>query len=314
MQKKRYAALTMARDENFYLPIWYRYYSQQFGAENLFVIDHNSQNYSAKSILPAEANVVRIPFDTPKQDKFAVNRMSFDHRRFLAISKFIQSLLTYYDCVIFNDSDEIYVVDDSLGLSAYLDSLPDIGVRAGAGIELFQHADELSIDPVRPILDQRKHFSYRWEFCKPFITSENARIGAHSAFSQIWLDPNLMLVHLRFADATHLRSRQNLRLEAYAQNRGGKSSRWKHSLPETKETIEQFWQRSPTDLDLPHRELWDRILPDYLNKPLCDENYPRFGAEARRAVRPHEFFDPKEIAVFNQQRFRLPDRFKQYAS
>ena len=37
MTRRRYAALTMVRDESFHLTNWHRYYADQFGAENLAV-------------------------------------------------------------------------------------------------------------------------------------------------------------------------------------------------------------------------------------------------------------------------------------
>lgn len=76
--KRRYCAVTMCRDESFFMPIWHRYYASQFGEKNFFIIDHNSLNATARAILPDTVNITSLPFDTPTADKDAKNRKSFD--------------------------------------------------------------------------------------------------------------------------------------------------------------------------------------------------------------------------------------------
>ena len=46
-------------------PIWHRYYAGLFGAENLYVVDHNSVGKRPAAVLGADLNRFRIPFDTP---------------------------------------------------------------------------------------------------------------------------------------------------------------------------------------------------------------------------------------------------------
>ena len=43
-KRRRVACVTMARDEPLFLPIWFRHYAGEFGAENLFVLDHRSES------------------------------------------------------------------------------------------------------------------------------------------------------------------------------------------------------------------------------------------------------------------------------
>ena len=58
------AAVTMARDEDFFLPIWAGYFGRQLGPENLFVVDHASDARLMEGLrerLSAAINVIRIP-------------------------------------------------------------------------------------------------------------------------------------------------------------------------------------------------------------------------------------------------------------
>ncbi|MEO5652825.1 MAG: glycosyltransferase family 2 protein, partial [Marmoricola sp.] len=54
----RIAAITFCRDEGRMLPLWIKYYGAQFGVENLYVVDDNSEDGSTDD-LPCD--VLRIP-------------------------------------------------------------------------------------------------------------------------------------------------------------------------------------------------------------------------------------------------------------
>ncbi|PIB24006.1 hypothetical protein BFP76_01785 [Amylibacter kogurei] len=304
----------MVRDEDFYLPNWYRYYAGQFGEENLFIIDHNSTEASAKSIIPAAKNIVNIPFDTPANDKNADRRGSFDDQRFAAIGNFVRSLLSYYDCVVFNDTDEIYVADHANGLCGYLDELPEIGIRSGVGLEIYQHENDAPFDPLQNVFSQRRHYSYRWNFCKPHILGEPADIAGHGAYGPVRFDTNLLLVHLRFADLGHLEQRQTRRLVAFSQMRGGQKSRWKQTIDETHKSISKFWKREESPLELIHHDLFDELLPEHRKQPITNDNFHRFNGGKIANIRPVDFFDPDATKDVDKYRFILPDRFKNIPS
>lgn len=281
----------MCRDEDFFLPIWHRYYASQFGAENLFIIDHNSQNATARDILPEAINVITIPFDTPTADKDAQNRKSFDEERWLAISAFAASMLKYYDCVIYNDTDEIYVADHENGLAAYLDTIPEIGTRAGIGIEVYHDIEnEPPLDPKQSIFEQRSHFNYKWHISRPGILSHEVELRGNGAMAPVFFDPKLMMLHLRFADHEHLEQRQNLRLEAFDQNRGGQKSRWRLSMLKTLKWVRRFWERPQSDEEFPHVDIIKEFLPDYESIPLRDGSYPRFVEHGMKEIRPRAYF------------------------
>ena len=65
--KMKIAALTYVYNENVNLPIWRRYYGTNFGEENLFVVDRESDDGSTVDL--GAANRIRVP------------RVAFDDRR-----------------------------------------------------------------------------------------------------------------------------------------------------------------------------------------------------------------------------------------
>ncbi|GHA50586.1 hypothetical protein GCM10008927_14640 [Amylibacter ulvae] len=304
----------MVRDETFFLHNWHRHYAREFGDENLFVIDHNSQTNPPQSVIPSLKNITRIPFDNPAKDKQAQDRRNFDHVRFHAISDMMASLLHYYDCVIYNDVDEIFVTDDTMGLRQYLDSIPEIGNRAGVGVELFQHTSDTPFDPTQPVFEQRKHFYYRWNICRPCILTKPTLIGGNGAVGPVWLDPKLLMLHLRFVDNDELFQRQQKRLLAYSESRGGEASRWKLSLGETQEKMDAFWARTPAEMDMPHYEFLDECIPGYRDTEISDATFKRQKKSPRQQVKLDHFFDQQVVKLFWKYRFEFPDRFNTYPS
>src|ERR1700712_6045729 len=68
----RIAAITFCRDEGRMLPLWIRYYGGQFGVENLFVVDDNSEDGSTDDLA---CNVLHIP--SIRGGKFESTPMKF---------------------------------------------------------------------------------------------------------------------------------------------------------------------------------------------------------------------------------------------
>lgn len=83
----RAAVVTFVYNEFINLPIWLRYYAAIFGENNLFVIDHSS-NDSSTSIL-GDVNKIVLP------------RAELDeHKRCVFMASFQSALLQYFDTVI----------------------------------------------------------------------------------------------------------------------------------------------------------------------------------------------------------------------
>lgn len=146
------AALTMARNDAFFLQRWIAYYASQLGAENLYVfLDGTDQTFAN----PLEG--VHIT---------AVNRLEgsrsvADRRRIDFLStKAAELFAEGYDLVVGTDTDEFLIVDPELQqtLSEYLSSQHITTSLSALGIDVGQHLhDEAPIDPSRSLLSQRRY-------------------------------------------------------------------------------------------------------------------------------------------------------------
>jgi hypothetical protein len=228
-------------------------------------------------VLGAGLNVFRIPFDGPSRvaedDQFA-----FDRERFGFLSNLIAALLKYYDTVIFNDTDEIFVADPAVypDLAAYL-AAHDDEVIAGVGLEILHDpAEEPPFDPAAPVLDQRRNFVYRFHHSKPHILSHPCRIGGHGSGRPFRLDPDLYLMHLKFVDWDRSLQRQETLRGFFREGRGGKRSRWRFDAGEAEQRMERT-------MALPRREGFEHheLLARWLREP------------GRALVRPPKAHRPK---------------------
>lgn len=178
---RRTACVTMCRDETFFLRVWAKYYGDLFGAENLYIIDHASEGDRSirNDLLAAGVNFISIPHSTPSQ-KFSKN--SFDQSRFSLITAFMNGLRSYFDIVIYNDTDEIYIPDpEHFGsLKDYIDDRVEPGnVYAGIGVEVFENVGvDAPIESNTSLFMQRPSFVYRPGHSKPHLTAE-ARLQTH---------------------------------------------------------------------------------------------------------------------------------------
>ena len=110
---KKIAAITMARNDMFFLSRWIAYYGEQLGNENLYVLlDGTDQE------VPENAENVNVT----KLEHVDMSRAAGDKYRIGKLSDLAGQLLEKYDIVIGCDADEFLVVDPNLnvGLAQYL--------------------------------------------------------------------------------------------------------------------------------------------------------------------------------------------------
>ena len=144
----RVAIVTDAVSQEFIFPIWYRYYGDLFGTDNMFVI-----TYMGLSPLFRDfklGGLIELPVGYEDATRRAV------------ISQFVSALLPCYDAVIWVDADEFLVVDprSAPSLAAFVDSL-DAPYMTARGFDVIQMPDEppLPEKPDAPILRDRA-FAY----------------------------------------------------------------------------------------------------------------------------------------------------------
>lgn len=222
MEPQRVAVITMVRDEADMLPRWLAYYGDQVGLENLVVLDDGTVDGSTDDL---PCTVFRIPPEPWKRD--------WAQTRARLANGFAETLLAVYDTVVFTDVDEFLVPDPATydGLRDYLDRNAHRDVVAPLAVNVLNAAGvEAPLDPRRPVLAQRRFVKVAPGMCKPLVK----RIpvpwleGFHGvAGDRFDIDPDLLMVHLKYYDETVLREVAAKRHQANeTEGRGGAGSAW----------------------------------------------------------------------------------------
>ncbi len=148
---KRIAAITMVRNDDFYLRKWTAWYGSQIGEENLYIfLDGTDQPIPdwcpAAHITPVE----KIPGQVVQAEKRRLKRLSDEAARLFREG---------YDLVIGTDADEILIVDPARGesLAEYLDKADIKTSLSGLGVDVGQHLDEEA--DIRDTLEKTSSFS-----------------------------------------------------------------------------------------------------------------------------------------------------------
>lgn len=198
---KRRAVITIVNNEPVFFPIWLGYYSRFFAPEDIYVLDHETDDGSLD-----REGFVRIP----------VEHESFDQLWMLETVRTHQHrLLEDYDVVLTADVDEIIVPrPERGGLGDYIDHMDEEFVNA-IGYELIHLADrEPPYRPEAAVLDQRRYWFANDAYDKPALSMVpmdwkpgfHERVDARTNF-----DPDLCLIHLHRMDFGLCRARHRLR-------------------------------------------------------------------------------------------------------
>lgn len=170
---KKICAITMVRNDVFYLRKWVEYYGSQLGRENLRIyFDGEDQ------IVPDFCEEVK----TMLRPRVVGNVVRSDKGRIEFLSSCAATLFEQgYDLVIGTDVDEFLIVDPALNLTlkAYL-SKQDIKTCISAlGIDVGQHLDlEASIDASRPLLSQRSYAYLSSRYTKASVIAQPVKWGS----------------------------------------------------------------------------------------------------------------------------------------
>ncbi len=182
----------MVYDEPFFLPVWLRHYGEEFGYENLYVIDDGSTDGSTGNV---RAGVMRRP-----------RGLLDENERADLVSLIQMALLRHYDVVIYTDVDELIIVDPANGMSLrrYLEAQPPFEFKNVVGFNVLHRTSrEPAIDLARPIFHQRRYVQFSIRYSKPLVTRTPLRwaTGFHEAWGRArHFDLNLFLFHLRTVD------------------------------------------------------------------------------------------------------------------
>jgi hypothetical protein len=227
------AAFTMVYNDAVFLPIWLRYYGQAFGEENLFVLDHGSDDGSIHNV--GHTHVLRVPR----------SKYYDEDQRAIFVSRCQAALLSYYDVVVFTDADEFLIPDP-----AKFSSLPEFIERRckrfinAIGLELYHLPDvEEDIDLTQPILSQRSFVRFAASYCKPLISKIPLRWqpGFHACNYPPSIDQDLFMFHLKRMDKNMaLRRLQMTRAISWSKNAHIKGHGTHHRLEDQQFVTKMF--------------------------------------------------------------------------
>ncbi len=202
---KRIAALTMARNDDFYLRKWVEYYGAQLGRENLYIfldgLDQVVGDYCAGTHAVA---VEKIGSQVIEAEKGRL--------RFLS-GKAAELLAGGYDLVIGVDADEFIIADPKLGMSLpeYLSTLRIKDSVSALGLDFGQKiGEEEEIREDEPFLHQRHYAQLGTRYTKPSIIAKPLVWG--SGFHRIkghnfHIAKDLYLFHFGYFDLARIQGR-----------------------------------------------------------------------------------------------------------
>ncbi|SFU06196.1 glycosyltransferase family 2 protein [Sedimentitalea nanhaiensis] len=190
------AALTMVRDDTFFLKLWLHHYGGLLGRENCYVINHGSGSRVAD--MARGCNVIGIPGDPHR---------NFDMKRWRMLNNFVMGLRCYYNHVIVGDVDELVVLDPEAGsdLFSWLKTVPTNRVLTPLGLEVIHRIDVEDERIEDYVLGPRRHVRPAPHYSKPCVVSVGTKIARGGHFTQydkLHTPQHLYLLHLKFCDMT----------------------------------------------------------------------------------------------------------------
>ena len=202
---KRIAALTMARNDDFYLRKWVEYYGAQLGRENLYIFLDGLDQVVGDFCAGTHAQAVeKIGSQVIEAEKGRL--------RFLS-GKAAELLSAGYDLVIGVDADEFIIADPKLGMSLpeYLSSLKIKDSISALGLDFGQKiGEEEEIREDEPFLHQRHYAQLGTRYTKPSIIAKPLVWG--SGFHRIkghnfHIAKDLYLFHFGYFDLARIQAR-----------------------------------------------------------------------------------------------------------
>lgn len=202
---KRIAALTMVRNDDFFLRKWVEYYGAQLGKDNLYVWFDGLDQAIAPFCECIHAE---------KVEKLGTNVVEHDKLRLRFLSDRAAELFSKgYDLVIGTDADEFIIVDPSLGktLPEYLSALEIKDSASALGLDFGQKlGEEPDIREDIPFLQQRHYAQLGTRYTKASILARPLTWG--SGFHRVkghnfHIAKDLYLFHFGYFDLGRIQDR-----------------------------------------------------------------------------------------------------------
>lgn len=274
---KKIAALTMVRNDDFFLKKWVEYYGRELGKENLYIYFDGLDQQIAPFCEGTNAQVV---------EKIGTQVVAAEKGRLRFLSEKAAALLgSGYDLVIGVDADEFVIVDPKVGKSlAEFLSERKIGTSlSGLGLDFGQKlGEEGDITDAVPFLNQRKYAQVGTRYTKPSVVARPCVWG--SGFHRIkghnfHIAKDLYLFHFGYFDKKRLEDRFN---DADRLSQG-----WGKHMRKRARTIRYATERKARDFD----------------------RWTRFGRICQSIFRPPYAWNKPSMFELRIV-VRIPDRFR----
>lgn len=274
---KRIAAITMVRNDDFYLEKWVEYYGRELGKENLYIFFDGTDQTVAGF---CDGTHVEL------REKLTSQLIAAEKDRLNFLSQKASELLSGgYDIIIGVDADEFVVVDPKRGqtLRQYLEEAKISTSLSGLGLDFGQKLDEEGdITSDRSFLSQRHYAQIGTRYTKPSIIAEPCHWG--SGFHRIkghnfHIGKDLYLLHFGYFDKKRLENRFS-----------------------DKDRLKQGWKK--------HMKKRSRTIRYASTLPARNfETWTRFGRICQTLCRPP--YALNKPAMFEMRIVvRIPDRFE----
>lgn len=202
--KKPWAVFTIVREENFYLPKWHRYYSQNVPECDVYVVNHVPKNSETKDtccdFLANSDSTVYV-----EDEEYFSTKWIRD-----TAQKYQRLLLQSYEAVIFTDVDEIIVPSADSGFADLADFMRDFLLSKQTNWRVtayslihFPDKHEPKFDFAKNIFEQRMYWYRDDYYDKPLVSKKplNWVYGFHRANNMNPTPhPGLVLIHLHQFD------------------------------------------------------------------------------------------------------------------
>lgn len=201
---KKICALTMVRNDDFYLKRWVEYYGRELGKENLYVYFDGTDQVIPDFCAGVFAKAV---------EKIGGQVVQMEKCRLKFLSEKAAELLERYDLVIGTDADEFLAVDPRTGISLkeYLEKADICTSLSGLGVDVGQNTrEEGDIRDDATFLEQRHYARLSTRYTKPCVIAKPVTWG--SGFHRIkghnfHIGKDLYLLHFGYFDLGRIKAR-----------------------------------------------------------------------------------------------------------
>lgn len=201
---KRIAALTMVRNDDFFLQKWISYYGKELGMENLYVYVDGEDGSRFQQVSAGYERFQEVHIEV--HTKIGTSVISAEKGRLKFLSERAAELLKTYDLVIGTDADEYLYVDPRLGksLKDFLSEQKICTSLSALGLDFGQKlSDEGPLTLDKPFLQQRHYAQIGTRYTKPSVLAKSCQWG--SGFHRVkghnfHIAKGLYLLHFGYAD------------------------------------------------------------------------------------------------------------------